>query len=502
MRKRVLLAGIYHETNTFLDGLTSLEAFAIRRGRALWEAHGDGSPLSAVLEVAEERGWDLLPGIDMRAMPGATVADAVVEAFWQAFCTAVDAQREKGIDGIFLVLHGAMVSESYLDVEGELLRRIRDLPALSDLPLCGVIDLHANFTQEMAQHSNALIAYRENPHVDARDAALRAAKLLDRFLESGGRPITVWRHPPILWPPTATETAAEPMWSLECLARRLEGEEGLLAVNVLAGFSFADMPACGVSFSAVTLGDPRRALGALDDLCALAFQNRALGDPREEDLETVVRRITANTPGPILLVEPADNIGAGAPGDGTQVLRALVRHGIANAGVIINDAESAAQATNRPAGETITLAIGGKSRVPGVEPLRLEVSVISKSDGRFTLEDPQSHLASMFGAQIDMGPCAVVRHKGITILLTSRKTPPFDLAQWRSQGLAPETLRVIGIKAAVAHRRAYAPIARASHTVETAGPCASNLRRLPYRHIRRPVYPLDAIESDGFPQAE
>jgi hypothetical protein len=38
-----------------------------------------------------------------------------------------------------------------------------------------------------------------------------------------------------------------------------------------------------------------------------------------------------------------------------------------------------------------------------------------------------------------MGPSAVVRiGDGITVLLTSRKTPPFDLAQLRSQGLVPE----------------------------------------------------------------
>jgi microcystin degradation protein MlrC len=97
----------------------------------------------------------------------------------------------------------------------------------------------------------------------------------------------------------------------------------------------------------------------------------------------------------------------------------------------------------------------------------------------------------MYGAHIDMGPCAVVRHAGVTILLTSRKTPPFDLGQWRSQGIDPERLSVIGVKAAVAHRRAYDPIAKASYTVDTPGPCASNLRLLPFQRIRRPVFPLD-----------
>jgi microcystin degradation protein MlrC len=92
-----------------------------------------------------------------------------------------------------------------------------------------------------------------------------------------------------------------------------------------------------------------------------------------------------------------------------------------------------------------------------------------------------------------MGPCAVVRAGGVTILLTSNKTPPFDLGQWRSQGIDPAKLSVIVAKAAVAHRRAYDPIAARMLWVDTPGPCTSHLRSLPFRHIRRPIYPLDLL---------
>jgi microcystin degradation protein MlrC len=99
----------------------------------------------------------------------------------------------------------------------------------------------------------------------------------------------------------------------------------------------------------------------------------------------------------------------------------------------------------------------------------------------------------MSGLHIEMGPCAVVRHKGITILLTSNKTPPMDLGQLRSQGIEPEKLAVIGVKAAVAHRRAYDPIAKASFTISTPGPCSSDLQQFPFKHLVRPVFPLDEL---------
>ncbi len=101
----------------------------------------------------------------------------------------------------------------------------------------------------------------------------------------------------------------------------------------------------------------------------------------------------------------------------------------------------------------------------------------------------------MSGTTYDMGLCAVIRDRWITILLTSRRTPPFDLGQLRSQGIEPTEFQVICVKAAVAHRRAYDPISKKSFTLETPGPCASNPDSLPYRRLRRPIFPLDS-ESD------
>jgi microcystin degradation protein MlrC len=144
-------------------------------------------------------------------------------------------------------------------------------------------------------------------------------------------------------------------------------------------------------------------------------------------------------PGLTVLVEPSDNIGGGAPGDGTGLLRALVHHQAPNAAVCIADPAAVQAARAAGAGARVLLSIGGRGSRLDAGPMEMEVEVLSLRDGRFELEDRQSHLASMCGDHFDMGPCAVVRHAGLTILLTSVKTPPFDLGQWRSQGLDPES---------------------------------------------------------------
>ncbi|MBC7820320.1 MAG: MlrC C-terminal domain-containing protein, partial [Planctomycetaceae bacterium] len=321
------------------------------------------------------------------------------------------------------------------------------------------------------------------------------ARLLDRVMLPGCWPVTLHAAPGIVWPPTGVSTQDEPMRVLEELAREIERTHpDIAAVNIFASYSFADTPDTGVSFTAVTFGDPDEARIALQSLCDEATRRREQGNIVPPSLESVLLTIQAEVARretPVIIVEPSDNIGGGAPGDITHVFRALAAHGISNSAVVINDPIAVAEVRSRPIGWSGSLTFGGRSDARFDSPVTCDVELLSVSDGQFTLEDRHSHLASMCGIQIDMGPCAVVRHDGIRVLLTSRKTPPFDLGQLRSQGIIPESLSVIGVKAAVAHRQAYDPIAKHSHTVNTRGPCTSDLHSLPFEQIRRTVFPLD-----------
>jgi microcystin degradation protein MlrC len=202
------------------------------------------------------------------------------------------------------------------------------------------------------------------------------------------------------------------MKSLETAARRIESENpDILAVNVHAGFSFADMPEAGVSFTAIMVGDPAVAQAELKRLGQLAIDSKQAGNVVEPPLEDVLAKVRSLQEGPIILVEPSDNIGGGAPGDGTGVLRALVQHHIQNAAVAINDPEAVAALSALEPGARATLSIGGKGSTLSGGPITLDVELVSKSKGHFDLEDAHSHLASIVGARFDMGPCAVVRHE-------------------------------------------------------------------------------------------
>ena len=489
----VLLAGLMHETHCFIEERTGIDGFVIHRGQALLDRRGDGSQVDGFLTVAARQGWKVIPTIAYTGGATGLVEHSVFEAFWNELQPQLNAAIAGGLDAVFLSLHGAMVTTESGDPDGELLARIRATPGAEKLPIFGVYDLHATLTPEMGVLSDGLVSYRECPHIDSYDSAVRAAELLDRCLKTGVRPKQYNRVSKVVWPPTGTGTRDGGMHALESAARRMEKAiPGILAVNIVGGYAYADTHDAGVSFGIITEGDEQTARTALNELSDIAWDVRKEGIPFEHDLDTIVRNFAPSNSGPVLIVEPADNIGGGAPGDCTEVMRALLKYDVSGAGIIMVDPAAVKALQSVPIGGRTTLSIGGKGWRLDPGPVTLEVELISRSDGVFELEDRNSHIAGWLGTRLDiMGPSAVVRHRGLTILLTSAKLPPFDLGQWRSQGIMPEDLKIIGVKAAVGHRSTYEPIASASFTVSTGGPCTANLSRLPYKHLRRPVFPLD-----------
>ena len=92
----------------------------------------------------------------------------------------------------------------------------------------------------------------------------------------------------------------------------------------------------------------------------------------------------------------------------------------------------------------------------------------------------------------DQGHTAVLDlGDGNTVVLNSLRTPPFSLGQLTSLGIDPRQARIIVVKAAVAYKAAYAPIAGEIIPVDTPGLTAINPSRFSFTGIHRPMYPLD-----------
>lgn len=261
----------------------------------------------------------------------------------------------------------------------------------------------------------------------------------------------------------------------------------------MPGFAYADVACAGLSIVVTTIGNLSEAYRLTSPLASEVLKFIDKGNPLDPPIEEVMPLALQHSDGLIGLIEPSDNIGGGTPGDGTGILQSLIRYEIDNAAVIINDPEAVSKCFAASLGDRLFIEVGGKVDRAHGPTMLLDVVVDNLTEGRFDLENPQSHLASLVGRRVDMGLCAVVRYKGIRILLTSKKPPPMDLGQLRSQGIVPESLYMFGIKAAVSHKAAYDPILTKSYYVDTPGLGSSNLCQFEFSNIPRPIAPLDSV---------
>src|SRR5688572_17303307 len=172
---RFAIGGFQHETNTFAPVKASFRDFemadgwpGLTRGDAMLTAfEGINLPIAGFVAEARKQGHELLPTLWCSASPSAEVEMDTYETIAGELLDRIE--KLGRIDGIFLDLHGAMVTEHQPDGEGELLERLRSL-AGPDLPIVVSLDLHANITERMVKHASALVVCRTYPHVDLAES--------------------------------------------------------------------------------------------------------------------------------------------------------------------------------------------------------------------------------------------------------------------------------------------------------------------------------------------
>jgi microcystin degradation protein MlrC len=368
------------------------------------------------------------------------------------------------LDGLLLDLHGAMVAEGSDDVEAEALRLVRRVAG--DVPVAVVLDLHGNPSPNFAERCEAVIAYDTYPHVDMRERGLEAAALMAELL--AGRPLrTLVRKVPLLSTPLGQATDASPMGDLHALARALTARPGIVRVSLLPGFPYADVERAG--FSVLVTFERGREDEAADVASNLAEEVEARAgefEVRRPRPEEAVAKALRAARRPVVLVDVADNVGGGSPGDGTVLLGELLAQGASGAVVTLADAEAAHAAAAAGAGGRLETAVGGKTDRRHGAPVPIRGRVLRITDGRY-----RSGGTWMTGREFELGTTAVVQTEGVKLVLTERAVPPFHAEQLESVGIDARDAAIVVAKGAVAWRAAYGEIAGEVIEVDTPGIC-------------------------------
>ncbi len=495
---RIAIASLMHESNTFVATPTTRADFGVQVGDELVRVWADAHhEVGGFLEGALCFGYEAVPLLAAAATPAGLVEDEVLAWWLEEFAQLWKSAGE--LDGLLLALHGAMVIRSFPDGDGEVARRVRAL--IGNVPLVITHDFHANISEQLVAACDALVVYQTNPHVDQRQRGLRAAELIAATVRGAVRPTMALARPPMIWNILHQNTSRAPLAPLMLHARELETLPGVLSANVVGGYQYADVQEVGPSVVVVTDNDAERAQVEADRLAQLMWNLRvqlAIDLPDAAEAVRQARLPIPDSQAPVVLVEMGDNIGGGSPGDSTLILGELVRQQAEGWLVVVCDSACVQQCESAGISAQVSLQVGGKTDGRHGAPVAVNGRVVNLHDGKYEEPEPR-HGGGRF---LDQGRTAVLEmipHPSSLIshlVLNSKRTPPFSLCQLTSLGLDPGAQRIIVVKAAVAFRAAYEPIAGPIIEVDTPGVTAVNPLHFDYRRARRPLWPLnDATPS-------
>jgi microcystin degradation protein MlrC len=495
MVKRVGILGIVHESNTFSTQPTTLANFeqsGLYRGEALRTAYSNHET-TGFIRVLEKH--DIQPVLLMlaRTSPSGTITKDAFDALLGLMNQELD--NAGHLDGLLLAPHGAGVSEEYPDMDGHWMSLVRKrFPR--PFPIIATCDPHANITPLMVDSVDALIAYRTNPHLDQLQRGLEAGELMAQTLTGKVRPTMAAACPPVVINIERQHTDSEPCRSLYRLADEQLKQPGVLSNSVILGFPYADVKEMGSGFVVVTDNDRPLAQKLADDMARWLIENRSRFVGQMISIADCVAQ-SLTSPGPVCLLDMGDNMGGGAPADGTLIAHEIVRQVSLlpqekrpRSFVCLYDPQAQALAREAGVNAKLTLSIGGKTDDRHGEPLNCRVTVRQLNDGQFS--DPRPRHGGH--THYNMGPTAIVEtDTRLTVMITSRRTPPSSIVQLTAFGLDPKSFQVLVAKGVHAPVGGYGPFCPRLIRVNTPGTTCADLAGFDYKNRRRPLFPFEEI---------
>jgi len=480
---KIAVGMIMQETNSLSTIKTDVDDFVysplvpLLEGQELLEEHqGKETEVGGFLAACEEENVDVVPIIATYAVPSGNVTQ---EAFrWLKHLLLDRLRQVDDLDGVLLALHGSMVVDGLDDPDGEILAEVRKLVGDEAYVGCS-LDLHANVTRQMTANADILMGYET--HVDYGIIGRRTAQRLIRCMREGIRPHRCLKKIPMIF--GAHEYVLQQK-------REMEQTSGVLSISLFDDNPWTDVEEYGPSVVVITEDNTGLGETLCEELAEAMWAVRHRGGDDRVSISEAVKKVCACEGGPTVLVETGDLTGGGGAGDCVAVLDALLSSGLTNVATVIYDPEAVSQAFEAGLGADIVLDIGGKHEYEGACPLRFRGAVRSLYEGRYTLKGVPYEGVTAF-----LGKTAVVGSGDTDVVLTSRRIYPQGAAIFDALNLDVSGKKVITLKgySAGSSGPAFAFPVKEVISVETPGWTIWDFKSVPYKKIKRPIYPLDPM---------
>jgi microcystin degradation protein MlrC len=477
---RVAIAGLGIESSTFSPALTGEPAFHANYGPAIFATFPFFAPDSPLRKRAI---W--IPTITGHALPGGTVTRAAYESLVNK--TLDSLKKHLPYDGLFFDIHGAMSVVGLEDPEGDFIIRIRKV--IGTKPIISTsMDLHGNVSWRLAQNTDLINCYRMAPHEDAMETKRRAvSNLLSRLESHKGRPAyKAWVPIPVLLPGEKTSTRIEPGKSVYAAVAPAAAQPGIIDASIWVGYAWADEPR---NHAVVMVsGDDKETVTRTAEHLAQVFwkaRDKFAFVAPTTTLKACLDSALKSPLHPFFISDMGDNPTAGGAGDVTWTLTQL----LARPEFKKSTGPTLIYASI-PGPEAINAAL--KAGIGGTIHARAGAAVDHRYAPPVLLEGT---VESIVKGDKDAEVEAVIRVGSVHVIVTQKRKPYHKEIDFTRLGLQPRKAAIVVVKIGYLEPELY-NMRAAWEMALTPGGVDQDLSRLPYKHIERPMFPLDKITKE------
>ncbi|SCY78711.1 M81 family metallopeptidase [Alkaliphilus peptidifermentans] len=484
--KRVLIAGMHHESNSFNPIIAGEKDFSVIYGDDIFNYLRPNDATSGIIRTLQEAGYDVIPTVFARAVPNGEVDQNFYYRIKEEIINrGKKAHLEAPLDAITLSIHGSMRISGLGEAEGDLLEALKQ--EFPETPIYASLDMHTTMTERMHNYCDGFVGYKCAPHTDCTETGVHAARMTIFALENDKALKSAWVKVPIIIAGEQSATAVEPMVSLIKALREVEKKQGILAASYLMGFPWADNEDSSIAVYVVSEEDQELADQEALALAELIWSERYRFTFHtetysvDEALDVAFEGVKQG-PLPIYISDSGDNPTAGAASDCTQMLKKLMDDSRTEALSMpilyggIYDPE-ATRACKGKVGEKVTLTFGAKFDPMTSDPITATGTVKSYLEG--------------WGGQIfPKGDLALFHVSGVDIVFAEQHVGYTLPDMFEDLGVDPRRVEIVVCKLGYLTEQ-HEKVAKRSIMALTKGNTNEDLKSIPFKKVKRPLFPLD-----------
>lgn len=491
---KILVGQFGHEANNFCSKDITYEEFIqlnyFTGDDSLWRYKGVSHLFGGIIQAAEEMDVELIPTMDLMN-PIGTMEKEALDTIVNNILEMIKPHKDD-VDGVLFCLHGAGRARGVEDIESYTLEKIRGILP-EGIPVMSALDLHANLSKEMLELSDGLFGGYDYPHIDFFDTGYLALKTLVNTINNKVKPVMSLKHIPLLLPLSGGYTLREPIISLNNHIRNYIRENNLIDATFFHGFPYADTSYGTSTILTVADNDQELADNAAEELAKYVWDFRENFLPEIISAEKSMNMAEDyDGDGYVLISEVSDNPGGGAPGDGTHLLREMIKRNHPKTVFgFIYDPEVVEYLNTKKIGDTVDFSLGGKSEKIHGEPIEIKGAILENlSNGEYIATAPM-----VLGSKLSFKKSARVKYGNVDIIITSQRTQTLDDRPFLVTGCDVSQYKYVGIKSSNHYRSFFQDKAGLIIPCDSPGVMTGDLSVLDFKNVIMPKYPLDLNTS-------